>query len=63
MMKTRLQKLEGSTYNKLNKNIKKVVKDIPKEIYENIMKGTHERIVKYVKKKISNRLKTLKNYK
>lgn len=63
MMKARLQKLEGSTYNELNENIKKVIKDIPKEIYENIMKGTYERVVKYVKKKVSNRLKILKNYK
>ena len=62
MMKSKLQKLEGSTYNELYNNIKKVIKDIPKEMYENIMKGTYERVVKYVKKKLSNRHKTPKNY-
>jgi hypothetical protein len=62
MMKSKLQKLEGLTYNKLYNNIKKVIKDIPKEMYENIMNGTYERVVKYVKKKLSNRSKTPKNY-
>ncbi len=33
MMKSRLHKLEGLTYDDLKKNIDKVVKEIPKEKY------------------------------
>jgi hypothetical protein len=36
-------------------------KDIPKDKYENIIKGTYNRTEKYHKKP-SNRRKTLKNY-
>jgi len=35
-MKSRLHKLEGLTYDDLKKNIEKVVKEIPKEKYENV---------------------------
>jgi hypothetical protein len=62
MMKSRLQKLDGLTHKKLKTNIEKVIKDIPKEKYENIIKGTYNRTNKYSKKP-SNRKKTLKNYK
>jgi transposase len=61
MLKSRLQKLNGLTHEKLKKNIKKVIKDIPKEKYENIFKGAYERPEKYVKKP-SNRTRKLKNY-
>ena len=43
-------------------NINKEIKEIPKEKYENIIKGTYNRTEKYIKKP-SNRIKTLKNYK
>ena len=46
---------------KLKTNINKVIKDIPKEKYNNIIKGTYNRIKKYSKKSF-NRRKTLKNY-
>ena len=62
MMKSRLNKLDGLTHKELKTNIEKVIKDIPKEKYENIIKGTYNRTEKYVKK-TSNRKKTLKNYK
>ena len=61
MMKSRLQKLDGFTYKELKSNIEKVIKEIPKEKYENIIKGTYNRTEKYIKKP-SNRRKTLKNY-
>ena len=38
MLKSRLQKLDGLTPEKLKENIEKVIKDIPKEKYENIFK-------------------------
>ena len=61
MLKSRLHKLEGLTHNELKLNIKKVIKEIPKEKYKNIIKGTYDRNEKYVKK-ISNRIKKSKNY-
>jgi hypothetical protein len=62
IMKSRLYKLDGLTHKELKTNIDKVIKDIPKEKYENIIKGTYNRTEKYHKKP-SNRRKTLKNYK
>ena len=61
MMKSRLNKLDGLTHKELKTNIDNVIKDIPKEKYENIIKGTYNRIEKYHNKP-SNRRKTLKNY-
>ena len=61
MMKSRLQKLDGLTHKELKTNIEKVIKDIPKEKYENIIKGTYNRTEKYHKKP-SNIKKKLKNY-
>ena len=43
MMKSRLHILEGLTYADLKKNIDKVVKEIPNEKYENVIKGTYQR--------------------
>ena len=37
MMKSRLQKLDWLTHTELKTDIKKVIKDIPKEKYENII--------------------------
>ena len=61
MMKSKLYKLDGLTHKELKTNIDKVIKNIPKEKYENIIKGTYNRTEKYYKKH-SNRKKTLKNY-
>jgi len=60
-MKFRLHKLNGLTYLELKENISKVIKEIPKEKYENIIKGTYNRTNKYSKKP-SNRRKRLKKY-
>jgi hypothetical protein len=62
MLKSRLQKLEGATYDELKNNIKKVLKEIPKENYKNIIMGSYDRAKKYVKKQLSNRYKQPKNY-
>ena len=43
MLKSRLQKLDGLTYDELKKNIEKVLNEIPRENYENIFKGAYER--------------------
>ena len=50
MMKSRLQKLDSLTRKELkNNNIEKVIKDIPKEKYDNIIKGTYNRTKKNIK--------------
>ena len=61
MLKSRLNKLEGLTHKDLTTNLKKVIKDIPKEKYENIISGAYKRPEKYVKK-TSNRVRKLKEY-
>ena len=61
MLKSRLQKEEGLTYEKLKENISNVIRGIPKEKYENIFKGAYNRDVVYVKNK--TRKQKLKNYK
>jgi len=60
-MKSRLHKLEGFTYDNLKQNIDKVITEIPKEKYRNIIKGTYERPEKYVSKKNKTR-KIKKNF-
>jgi transposase len=61
MLKSRLQKLDGLTHEKLKVNITNVIRVIPKEKYENIFKGAYNRDVLYVKHK--TRKRKLKNYK
>jgi len=61
MLKSRLQKLDGLTHTALKENITKVIREIPKEKYRNIVKGTYERPEKYVSKK-NNTQKIKKNY-
>ena len=63
MLKSRLQKLEGLSYNELKLNITKVIKDIPKEIYKNLLIGSYKRDEKYVKKSPRKSSKKLKKYK
>ena len=63
VLKSRLQKLEGLSYNELKLNITKVIKDIPKEIYKNLLIGSYKRDEKYVKKPLRKSSKKLKKYK
>ena len=62
VLKSKLQKMEGLTYKDLKLNIKKAIKETPKNTYENILKGAYER-EKYVKKAIKKSSKKLKKYK
>jgi len=61
MLKSRLYKLDALTHNELKTNIDKVIKEIPKEKYENIMNGSYNRSTKIIKN-ISNRTRKIKNY-
>ena len=58
-MKSRLQKLEGLTYNELKLNIGKVIK----ETYKNLLIGSYKRDVVYVKKPSRKSSKKSKTYK
>jgi transposase len=51
MLKSRLQKTEGLKYTDLKANIASVLRNIPKQNYENIFKGAYERNTVYVKHK------------
>jgi len=62
MLKSRLQKLEGLKYEELQKNIEKVVREIPKEKFINIIRGTYKRPIGFIRKP-SNRTRKIKNYK
>ena len=42
MLKSMLYQLDGLTYTDLMTNIKKVIKEIPKEKYANIIKGNNK---------------------
>ena len=59
MLKSRLQKLEGLKYDNLKENIQKVIREIPKENYENIFKGAYERPEKYVPKNKTRKVKKI----
>jgi len=59
MMKSRLQKLNGLTYNNLKENINKVIGEVPKEKYENIFKGAYDRPEKYVPKNKTRKVKKM----
>ena len=63
ILKAKLQKLEGLTYNDLKSNIIKVIKEIPKDTYKNLLIGSYKRDDIYVKKPSRKSSKTLKKYK
>ena len=50
VLKSRLQKKKGLTYNELVNNIKDVLDEIPIHIYKNLIKGEYDRNEKYVKR-------------
>jgi transposase len=51
MMKARLRKVEGLTHSEIKQNISNVIRNIPKEKYENIFKGAYNRNAVFVKNK------------
>jgi len=61
MLKSRLQKLDGLSYEDIKNNVENAVKSIPKEKYRNIFKGAYERPERYESKKNKTR-KIKKNY-
>ncbi len=62
VLKSKLRKLQGLTYNELKNNIITATNQIPREYYKKILEYTYNRPNKYIRK-VSNRIKTLKRYK
>ena len=60
MLKARLQKLDGLKYENLKENISTVIKEIPKEKYENIFRGAYKRKDEYIPKNKTRKIR--KNY-
>ena len=61
VLKSRLNKKNGITYDDLVKNVKSIIKDIPKQTYYKLFIGSYQRSETYKPKK--SRKKTLKKYK
>jgi hypothetical protein len=60
VLKSKLQKKEGLTYNHLQSNIEKVLRDIPLITFKIIFKGVYELPEKYKPKNKTRKIK--KNY-
>jgi len=50
ILKARLQKMKGLSYNDLKLNIEKAIKSIPKETYKKLLIGSYKRNEEYIKK-------------
>ena len=62
ILKSRLQKLDGLTYDEIKSNIKQIIKQIPEKIYTNIFNGSYKRDNIYVnQKKIIRKYKKYKD--
>ena len=60
VLKSKLQKKEGLTYNHLQSNIENVLRDISLITFKNIFKGVYKRPEKYKPKNKTRKIK--KNY-
>jgi len=63
VLKSKLRKMEGLSFEELKNNVLKALKMIPKEHYENILKGAYERQTELKYPEKESRKKPLKNYK
>ena len=60
VLKSRLQKKKGLTYDELVNNVKDVLQEIPIHIYKNLIKGAYDRSEKYVKRPSTRKRKPKK---
>ena len=60
VLKSRLQKKKGLTYNELVNNVKDVLDEIPIYIYKNLIKGAYDRNEKYIKRPSTRKRKPKK---
>ena len=62
ILKSRLQKIDGLTYNEIRSNIKQIIKEISEKIYTNIFNGSYKRDNIYIYIYI-NQKKIVRKYK
>ena len=60
VLKSRLQKKKGLTYDELVKNVKDVLDEIPIHIYKNLIRAAYDRSEKYVKRPSTRKRKPKK---
>lgn len=60
VLKSRLQKKKGLTYDELVNNVKDVLDEIPIHIYKNLIRGAYDRSEKYVKRPSTRKRKPKK---
>lgn len=58
ILKSKLQKLDGLTYDEIKYNIKQTIKQIPENMYKNIFNGSYKRDNIYI-----NQKKIIRKYK
>lgn len=63
VFKSKLQKLDGLTYEEIKANIRKAIKSIPSSTYKNILEGSYKREELYVKKSRKKLVRKYKTYK
>ena len=60
LLKSKLKKLDNLSFKQIDENIKKIIKEIPKEQYYNIFKGTYIRDKATTEKNAKKTVKTAK---
>ena len=60
VLKSRLQKKKGLTYDELVNNVKDALHEIPIHIYKNLIRGAYDRSEKYVKRPSTRKRKPKK---
>jgi hypothetical protein len=63
VFKSKLQKLDGLTYEEIKANIRRAIRSISKTTYKNILSGSYERDGLYVKKSTKKSNRKYKIYK
>jgi len=63
VFKSKLQKLDGLTYEEIKANIRRAVKSIPITTYKNILEGSYKRDELYVRKSRKKSVRKYKTYK
>ena len=63
VFKSKLQKLDGLTYEEIKTNIRKAIKSIPSSTYKNILEGSYKREELYIRKSRKKSVRKYKTYK
>lgn len=61
MFKSKLQKLDGLTYEEIKANIRRAIRSISKTTYKNILSGSYNRDDLYVKNRERNQTENIRH--